>query len=79
MDFNKHFTQLDDDLRNLAAMDWATFAEMIGPEAILSAKICMLRSRGNSLQQIANRLEITKETARYWVDKQPERVKSKAK
>lgn len=79
MEHNKYFTSLDEDLRNLAAMDWATFAQMVGPEAILSAKICLLRSRGCSLQQIANRLDITKETARYWVEKQPNRTKPNIK
>lgn len=74
---DKYYTSLDEDLKNLATMDWATFAMIVGEEAIISAKICLLRRRGHSLQQIANRLDISKQTVRYWVEKQPERISCK--
>lgn len=76
---DKYFTSLDEDLRNLAAMDWSTFAIIIGEEAILCAKICLLRSRGNSLQQIANRLEITKNQVQYCIKNKYERFQNKEK
>jgi orotate phosphoribosyltransferase-like protein len=56
-------------LQNSALCNWDAFINLIGAQSILAAKICLLKSKGYSLQQIANRLHITKETARYWIEK----------
>ena len=68
---NDH-TELDEQLQNSALCDWPGFIKLIGAQSILAAKICLLKSKGLSLQQIANKLHITKETARYWVEKRGE-------
>lgn len=57
---DKYYTDLDKDLQQLAAVDWPTFVQLVGEDFILSAKICILKSRGKSLNQIANKLSVTK-------------------
>jgi hypothetical protein len=66
---DKYFTDLDIQLQQLAATDWATFAKIIGPYAILGAKAHLLKSRGNSLQQTANRLDTTIAVIRHHLKK----------
>lgn len=70
-DFNddKFYTALDNDLQNFAAMDWKAFCQFIGEDAIICAKVCLLRSRGQTFQQIANRLDISKNRVQYWIEK----------
>lgn len=63
----KYYTDLDLQLQSLAAVDWATFVQIVGEDNIISAKAKMLKAKGCSLQQIANRLDISKATARYRV------------
>lgn len=60
MSDDKYFTQLDMELQQLALVDWAAFSKLVGEEAITAAKVCLLKSRGKSLAQISNRLDITK-------------------
>lgn len=60
---DKYFTDLDRDLQQLAAVDWPTFVQLVGEEAVVAAKICILKSRGKSQHQIANRLNITRSKA----------------
>lgn len=60
---DKYFTDLDKDLQQLAAVDWPAFVELIGEESVISAKICVLKSRGKSQNQIALRLNITRSKA----------------
>lgn len=76
---DKFYTDLDEQLQNLATMDWASFAKIIGDEAILMAKVYMLRSRGNSFQQIANRLDISKSKVQYCINNQCTKIPVKNK
>jgi hypothetical protein len=66
---DKYYTELDKELQQLALVDWATFVELIGHDAVLSAKICMLKSRGLSLNQIGNRLSVTRRVAQVRCEK----------
>lgn len=61
---SNHFSELDKDLQQLALVDWQTFVQLIGEDAIVSAKVCILKSRSKSLQQIGSRLNITKNQVR---------------
>lgn len=64
---DKYNTDLDLQLQSLAVSDWVTFAKIIGDDALLMAKVCILRNRGNSMQQIANRLDISKSKVQYCI------------
>lgn len=66
---DKYYTDLDIQLQQLAITDWATLAKMMGPYAILGAKVHLLNSRGNSLQQVANRLDTTVSVVRHHLRK----------
>jgi hypothetical protein len=66
---DKYYTDLDLDLQRLAAVDWERFVQIVGEDAILSAKICLLRSRGKSQAQIAYRLNVGKHIAQYHSEK----------
>lgn len=59
------FTDLDSELQNLALIDWDTFRKLVGEDAIINAKACILKSRGKSLAQIGQRLGITKRQSSY--------------
>jgi len=61
----KYYSDLDLQLQDLAAADWPAFVMLIGEDQILKAKICMLRSKGRSLNQIANKLSIPKHKVEY--------------
>jgi hypothetical protein len=65
MNNDKYYTELDKNLQQLAIMDWPAFVELVGYDNIKAAKICILKSRGKSYSQIANKLRITKDTAIY--------------
>ena len=62
---DKYFTELDKELQQLAMVDWPTFCQLLGDDAITSAKVCILKSRGKSLNQIATKLSIGREKVRY--------------
>jgi len=62
---DKYYTQLDIELQQLAAIDWPAFVKLVGEDAITSAKVCILKSKGRSLNQIANKLSITRDKVRY--------------
>lgn len=66
---DKYYTELDKELQQLALIDWATFVELVGHDSIVSAKICMLKSRGLSLNQISNRLSVTRRVAQVRCEK----------
>lgn len=68
---DQYYTDLDIQLQALATGDWVAFSQLLGSECMLRAKIIMLRNGGSTYQQIANRLDTTKEIVRYWVEKQP--------
>ena len=62
---DKYYTELDKTLQNLAALDWPTFVQLVGEDAILAAKICLLRKKGKSYNQVAINLHITKGAVRW--------------
>jgi hypothetical protein len=57
---DRYYTDLDKELQQLALVDWPTFVNLIGEENVVAAKVCLLKSRGKSLNQISNKLAITK-------------------
>ena len=56
-------------LRNLATNDWPAFASLIGEDAIIAAKVCILKSKGQSLGQISNKLKKKKWVVRWASEK----------
>lgn len=52
-------TELDKQLQELASADWSKFVVLIGPKNIMAAKICILRAKGKSYNQIALRMQTT--------------------
>lgn len=61
----KYYTPLDKDLQQLAIMDWPLFVQLIGPDCIKAAKVCILRARGKSYNQVAINLNLTRGAVRY--------------
>lgn len=62
---DKYYTDLDIKLRELAEEDWATFCQLVGDDAILTAKICYLRAKGMSLTQVENKLGVTRRKVQW--------------
>lgn len=62
-------TELDHKLREMALHNWAQFVQFIGRDAITSAKVCLLRQRQQSYQQISKKLNISEMQTRYACDK----------
>lgn len=62
---DQYYTDLDIKLRDLAVNDWVTFYKLIGKDAIMAAKICMLRKQNKSLGQIQAKLEVSRMQVRY--------------
>lgn len=58
-------TDLDKKLQEIALMNWKQFVMLVGEDALTSAKICLLRQNGKTYGEIKNKLDITKEQARY--------------
>lgn len=65
---DKYFTDLDKQLQELALVDWATFSKLIGEDALIAAKICILTSRGNSIGKIQIKLNVSTSKVRWWRD-----------
>lgn len=61
----KTYSPLDIQLQNLALINWDVFVKLIGEKPITKAKICLLKNKGKSLNQIANKLGITKDQVEY--------------
>jgi hypothetical protein len=60
-------TELDKRLQQIALMNWTQFVSIIGEDAIMSAKICLLRQEDKkSYGEIAVKLGVTEKKARYW-------------
>lgn len=55
---------LDHKIQEIAATEWETFAELVGPAGIIKIKARMLRQGGKSWQQISVMLDITLQEAR---------------
>lgn len=58
-------TDLDKKLQEIALLNWEQFVQLIGKDAILSAKSCLLRKQQYSYGEIQNKLGLTKEQVRY--------------
>lgn len=59
-------TELDKRLQEMAAKNWGQFVELVGEDAIIAAKICLLRQDNKSYGEISVKLGITEKRARYW-------------
>lgn len=62
-------TDLDKKLQEIAVLNWKQFVALIGEDAIVSAKVCLLRQNKKSYGEIANKLSITEHQARYGCNK----------
>lgn len=62
---DKYYTPLDKDLQQLAVMDWPLFVQLVGEDCIKAAKVCILKRRGKSYNQIATSLHTTKHVVIY--------------
>lgn len=58
-------TDLDKKLQEIALLNWTQFVQLIGKDAILSAKSCLLRKQNYSYGEICNKLGLTKDQVRY--------------
>ncbi|MFL5809741.1 MAG: hypothetical protein ACJ749_09475 [Flavisolibacter sp.] len=58
-------TDLDKKLQEIALMNWPQFVALIGEDAIVSAKVCLLRRNGNTYGQIQSKLNLTKNQVEY--------------
>lgn len=61
----EHNTELDKELQDLATKDWEAFVQLIGTDHYMSMKICLLRAKGKSYNQIAVKLQTTYHIAVY--------------
>lgn len=59
-------TELDRRILEMANKNWDQFVALIGEDALIVAKICMLRQENKSYGEISVRLGITEKRARYW-------------
>lgn len=66
---NKYHTPLDVQLQQLALSDWPAFVNIIGEDAIVAAKVCILKSNGKTQAQISHKLHLTKRMAQYRAEK----------
>lgn len=62
-------TELDKKLQEIALSNWPQLVQLVGEDAILAAKICLLRQNKASYGEIENRLGITKSHVRYHCNK----------
>jgi predicted transcriptional regulator len=62
----KQLTDLDKKLQDIASKNWQQFVDLIGNDAIIAAKICMLRQEQRTYGEISVKLGITEKRARYW-------------
>jgi hypothetical protein len=62
---DRFHTELDNELRNLAILEWAAFVRLVGEENITNAKICLLRRKSTSYGLIQLKLGVTKEKVRH--------------
>lgn len=61
----KEITELDRKLQEIALFNWNQFVQLVGDDAILSAKICLLRTAGKSYGAITQKLGVTIDAARW--------------
>jgi len=53
----------------MAVNNWPQFVALIGSDAVVTAKVCLLRQKKSSYGEIAIKLNITERQARYGCDK----------
>lgn len=61
----EHNSDLDKELQSLSTSDWDAFVQLIGPDHYMAMKICILRAKGKSYNQIAVKLQTTYHIALY--------------
>lgn len=52
--------EIDEELQQLARLQWEIFITLIGPDAVVTAKVHLMKRKGKSINQIARILKITK-------------------
>jgi hypothetical protein len=62
-------TELDKRLQKIALEDWVKFEKLIGTEALMSAKICLLSNDGRSYGEVVQKLGVTVMKVRYQSNK----------
>lgn len=60
----KELTEIDKKLQQIALTDWPLFVSMVGADAIIRAKVCLLRKEGKSYEQVSTKLHISYKRAR---------------
>lgn len=58
-------TDLDKKLQEIALMNWKQFVALIGEDALISAKVCLLRQDKRSYGEIQQKLKLTKAQVEY--------------
>ncbi len=61
----KPMTDLDKQLQQMALLNWDQFAQLIGPDALIAAKVCLLRQDKRSYGEIAIKLKLAEHQVRY--------------
>lgn len=61
----KELTELDRKLQEIALMNWSQFVKLVGEDAIISAKVCILRQADRSYGEISQKLSVSEALARY--------------
>lgn len=62
-------TELDKKLQEIALTNWNQFVTLMGEDAIIAAKTCLLRQNGSSYGEISIKLKITEKQARTRCEK----------
>lgn len=65
----QRMTELDKKLQEMALTNWPQFVQMIGADAVVTAKICLLRQKKASYGEISIKLGVTENQARYGCSK----------
>ena len=55
-------TDLDKKLQEMAVKNWPQFVALLGDDALMAAKICLLRQNNRSLGEISKRLDMPRQT-----------------
>ena len=55
-------TDLDKKLQEMAIKNWPQFVALLGDDALMAAKICLLRQNNRSLGEISKRLDMPRQT-----------------
>jgi len=60
----------DEKLKELAMGNWAMFVAIVGKDALLGAKIRILRDEGRTYQEICNKLNVSMMQVRHALKKE---------